>query len=122
MRFPGTGCANSPAMLVHFTARYPFSLVTYLACKLYEKTIDLFVAAQTLSDDDDDDEISLDGESLHIDNVAKYTSSDFEPTPGGPFSALTPSMWPQDIIQRLSDPVRVLYSIKTKNPRLTLRF
>lgn len=23
------------------------------------------------------------------------------PTPGGPFSALTPSMWPQDILIRL---------------------
>jgi hypothetical protein len=27
------------------------------------------------------------------------------PTPGGPFSALTPSMWPQDIMQRLNDAV-----------------
>lgn len=24
------------------------------------------------------------------------------PTPGGPFSALTPSMWPQDIMAKLS--------------------
>ena len=119
MRFPGTGCANSPAMLVHSTVPIFFSQI--FSVQIY-KNYRLFVAAQTLSDDDDDDELSLDGESLHIDNVAKYTSSDFEPTPGGPFSALTPSMWPQDIIQRLSDPVRVLYSIKTKNPRLTLRF
>lgn len=26
------------------------------------------------------------------------------PTPGGPFSALTPSMWPQDILAKLGQP------------------
>ncbi|ELU16805.1 hypothetical protein CAPTEDRAFT_177453 [Capitella teleta] len=40
--------------------------------------------------------------SLHIASIPKY--SEFEPTPGGPFSALTPSMWPQDILHRLSNP------------------
>lgn len=27
-----------------------------------------------------------------------------QPPPGGPFSALTPSMWPQDILARLTQP------------------
>lgn len=26
------------------------------------------------------------------------------PAPGGPFSALTPSMWPQDILAKLNQP------------------
>lgn len=44
----------------------------------------------------------------------EYQGSDgFVPTPGGPFSALTASMWPQDILSRLNNTVRD-YSVQLK--------
>lgn len=36
--------------------------------------------------------------------------ADVSPLPGGPFSALTPSMWPQDILCRLSQ-VRATFDL-----------
>lgn len=61
-------------------------------------------AVETLSEDEDD---LVAG---HVENVSVSTgqyasSSDFVPTPGGPFSALTPSMWPEDILAKLGNPV-----------------
>lgn len=41
-----------------------------------------------------------------IDELFKSQLSDapqITPTPGGPFSALTPSMWPQDILLKLAE-------------------
>lgn len=62
------------------------------------------VSAETLCEEDDD--IMLGGhEGMNISAVPELVS-DFVPSPGGPFSALTPSMWPQDILHRLSNPVR----------------
>lgn len=62
-------------------------------------------AAETLSEEDDD--IAL-GSHVGISASAiPELVSDFVPSPGGPFSALTPSMWPQDILHRLSNPVIV---------------
>jgi len=62
-----------------------------------------YVAAETLSEEDD--EIMMSGhEGIHISAMPELVS-DFVPSPGGPFSALTPSMWPQDILHRLSNPV-----------------
>jgi len=58
------------------------------------------VAAETLSEEDDD--IGHEGVSA---SAMPELVSDFVPSPGGPFSALTPSMWPQDILHRLSNPV-----------------
>lgn len=40
-----------------------------------------------------------------IDQVEGLTMNDaIHPSPGGAFSALTPSMWPQDILARLTQP------------------
>ena len=51
-----------------------------------------------VSDDEDNGENSyvdhFEGNSLSADGPA--------PSPGGPFSALTPSMWPQDILSKLN--------------------
>ena len=62
------------------------------------------------SDDEDEAELEpgADG-NLSINAMPKF--SEFVPTPGGPFSALTPSMWPQDILHRLSNPVGVHLSL-----------
>ncbi|XP_041363348.1 small G protein signaling modulator 3-like isoform X1 [Gigantopelta aegis] len=59
--------------------------------------------ADTLSEDEDDiaPSCSVDGVSISA-HPNFPNSSDFVPTPGGHFSALTPSMWPQDLIQKLS--------------------
>jgi hypothetical protein len=51
-----------------------------------------------LSEDEGEADLSYLGEcteglSIKADGVT--------PTPGGPFSALTPSMWPQDILTKL---------------------
>ena len=65
-------------------------------------------AAETLSEDEDDTEVSPgpgEGLSVGVNPPMAVPGSDFTPTPGGPFSALTPSMWPQDILSRLNNPV-----------------
>jgi len=64
------------------------------------------VRAETLSEEDDDVPVGADtveGLSISVSSDLLPTS-DFIPSPGGPFSALTPSMWPQDILQKLSNP------------------
>ena len=43
-----------------------------------------------------EDEFDFEGASLCEDHLS--------PAPGGPFSALTPSMWPQDILAKLNQP------------------
>lgn len=61
------------------------------------------VHADTLSEDDEDVPIGI-GEGLSVCTSPDIMSvcADVSPLPGGPFSALTPSMWPQDILCRLS--------------------
>ena len=62
-------------------------------------------SVETLSEDEDD---IIEGcsESVSVSATQPFrSSSDFSPTPGGPFSALTPSMWPQDIMVKLGNPV-----------------
>lgn len=72
----------------------------------YTNKFVLLSPAETLSEDEDDDNISLtEGISISVMPTYSTAGSDFVPTPGGPFSALTPSMWPQDILSRLSHPV-----------------
>lgn len=62
-------------------------------------------AAETLSEDEDDIGEGC-TESISVSSTYPYKGgSDFSPTPGGPFSALTPSMWPQDIMSKLGNPV-----------------
>lgn len=46
---------------------------------------------------DDDGELADNVEGLNL-------TDGIRPTPGGPFSALTPSMWPQDILAKLGQP------------------
>jgi hypothetical protein len=63
----------------------------------------------TLSEDEEDIIMST-GESISVSAQPTYThnsDSDFIPTPGGPFSALTPSMWPQNILSKLTNPVSI---------------
>ncbi|XP_064629601.1 small G protein signaling modulator 3-like isoform X2 [Lineus longissimus] len=60
----------------------------------------------TLSEDEEDIVMGT-GESISVSAQPTYphnSNSDFNPTPGGPFSALTPSMWPQDILSKLTNP------------------
>ena len=58
---------------------------------------------ETLSEDEDD-VIERAGDSVSV-SATYGGSSEFTPTPGGPFSALTPSMWPQDVMVKLGNPV-----------------
>uniref|UniRef100_A0A0B7AAI0 Small G protein signaling modulator 3 n=1 Tax=Arion vulgaris TaxID=1028688 RepID=A0A0B7AAI0_9EUPU len=63
-------------------------------------------AVDTLSEDEEENIIaSVSGDGISISVTPSFTSnSDFTPTPGGPFSALTPSMWPQDIMAKINHP------------------
>jgi len=89
------------AMIKHYTnARY-FTLLCFRDVHLSSNGS---VAAETLSEEDDD--IALGGHDGISASAMPELVSDFVPSPGGPFSALTPSMWPQDILHRLSNPVR----------------
>ena len=66
---------------------------------------------ETLSEDEEDIIGSATGEGVSINVNPSYSShSDFTPTPGGPFSALTPSMWPQDIMAKINNPVRFIWA------------
>ncbi|XP_049786672.1 small G protein signaling modulator 3 homolog [Schistocerca cancellata] len=51
-----------------------------------------------LSEDDGEGELSYVGE---VSEGISIMAEGVTPTPGGPFSALTPSMWPQDILSKL---------------------
>ena len=70
-------------------------------------------SVDTLSEDEEDDIIvSGCGEGMSINAMPTVNSAtNFTPTPGGPFSALTPSMWPQDIISRINHPVSSISAI-----------
>ena len=72
-----------------------------------------------MSEDEDDDVMMTPGEGVSISASPSYTASasEFTPTPGGPFSALTPSMWPQDILSRLGNPVRLKWSAVEKETK-----
>ena len=63
-------------------------------------------AAPTLSEDEDDDAghdntLAWDDSSIHVASGGTPVTGSFVPAIGGPFSALTPSMWPQDILSRI---------------------
>lgn len=64
---------------------------------------------ETLSEDDDDRYLCEDGDDHSIGSFliglsSGCSSGTFKPSPGGPLSALTPSMWPQDILAKLAQP------------------
>ncbi|KAL5018571.1 hypothetical protein ScPMuIL_004293 [Solemya velum] len=56
----------------------------------------------TLSEDEEDP-VMCSAEGLSVSAMDLNAPSDFTPMPGGPFSALTPSMWPQDILTKLGN-------------------
>ena len=68
--------------------------------------------APTLSEDEGDDEgadenLAWDDSAIQVTGGGTPVTGSFVPAIGGPFSALTPSMWPQDIlswIQQVSEP------------------
>lgn len=64
---------------------------------------EIYIVVETLSEDEDDLV-----HSTHVGMSPSHTANPqgFVPTPGGPFSALTPSMWPEDILTKLSNQVR----------------
>ncbi|CAN8003392.1 unnamed protein product, partial [Ixodes hexagonus] len=62
---------------------------------------------ETLSEDDDEECMGEVSESVSIRaNLfgCPSGSQGYSPAPGGPFSALTPSMWPQDLLASLAQP------------------
>ena len=80
-------------------------MVTSLEISLCWLTVNDFISVETLSEDEEDIPEGCDG-SISVSAMSPYKgASDFSPTPGGPFSALTPSMWPQDIMLKLGNPV-----------------
>ena len=75
----------------------------------------IFISVETLSEDEDD-MMQKTGDCVSISSTYG-SSSEFTPTPGGPFSALTPSMWPQDIMVKLGNPVSAFFpSLNLFNP------
>ncbi|XP_052267050.1 small G protein signaling modulator 3-like isoform X2 [Dreissena polymorpha] len=65
---------------------------------------DRVTKVETLSEDEDEGNDYT--ESISVSSAQPFMGGqgDFNPTPGGPFSALTPSMWPQDIMLKLNNP------------------
>ncbi|XP_078347309.1 small G protein signaling modulator 3 homolog isoform X3 [Oculina patagonica] len=64
------------------------------------------LSAPTLSEDEDEDgghdnTLAWDDSSIHVTSGGTPVTGSFVPAIGGPFSALTPSMWPQDILSRI---------------------
>lgn len=101
-----------------------------LRLKLPEKLLNCIVfivfflyVAPTLSDDEDDDAVhdntlAWDDSSIHVATGGTPVTGSFVPAIGGPFSALTPSMWPQDLLSRIQQ-VHVshncIFPLKQKN-------
>lgn len=52
------------------------------------------ISADTLSEDEDEPEVS---EAVSVRASVFGRNSGYSPSPGGPFSALIPSMWPLDL-------------------------
>ena len=78
----------------------------------------IIISVETLSEDEDD-MMQKTGDCVSISSTYG-SSSEFTPTPGGPFSALTPSMWPQDIMVKLGNPVSAFFpSLNFFNPFCT---
>lgn len=64
----------------------------------------LYISVETLSEDEDDIVLPS-GSGISVSQSSHSPQSEFTPTPGGPFSALTPSMWPEDILSKLGNQV-----------------
>ncbi|CAN7977272.1 unnamed protein product, partial [Ixodes persulcatus] len=62
---------------------------------------------ETLSEDEEEECLGEVSEAVSIRaNLfgCPSGSQGYSPAPGGPFSALTPSMWPQDLLASLAQP------------------
>ena len=70
------------------------------------------VLAPTLSDDDDEayegngENLAWDDSAIQGTGSGTPVTGSFVPAIGGPFSALTPSMWPQDILSRIQQVIK----------------
>ncbi|XP_048575778.1 small G protein signaling modulator 3 homolog isoform X3 [Nematostella vectensis] len=67
------------------------------------KCVQLYLTP-TLSEDEDDeyeDNLAWDDSAIPVAGGSTPVNGSFYPAIGGPFSALTPSMWPQDILSRI---------------------
>lgn len=72
-------------------------------------------SVETLSEDEDDPYAGDISEAISIRaNLFGSPSSGqgYSPAPGGPFSALTPSMWPQDLLATLAQVIIYIYIFK----------
>ncbi|UYV71688.1 ARPC1A [Cordylochernes scorpioides] len=74
----------------------------------YEKRLragySLAVAVETLSEDEEDPLEISEAISIRANLFGSPSGHGYSPSPGGPFSALTPSMWPQDLLASLAQP------------------
>lgn len=59
----------------------------------------IILSADTLSEDEDDGEV-LEAVTVRANLFGR--GGGYAPSPGGPFSALIPSMWPQDLLASLA--------------------
>lgn len=94
-------------VLLNFITDY----VLYHVYCYFDQTISF--SAPTLSEDEDeeggiDNTLAWDDSSIHVASGSTPVSGSFVPAIGGPFSALTPSMWPQDILSRIQQ-VRISF-------------
>lgn len=80
---------------------------------------------ETLSEDEDDPYAGDITEAISIRaNLFGSPSSGqgYSPAPGGPFSALTPSMWPQDLLATLAQVIACFHYKKNYFLNLNLDF
>ena len=77
------------------------------------------VSAETLSEDDDDPDCHHSDVQVRRPKGPAGDGAEFVPTPGGPFSALTASMVPQDLPQKLRNPVGSRGSLLQRNVRVS---
>ncbi|KAK2557092.1 Small G protein signaling modulator 3 [Acropora cervicornis] len=74
---------------------------------VWSSTLKVQICAPTLSEDDeeegvhDNNTLAWDDSSIHVASGSTPVNGSFVPAIGGPFSALTPSLWPQDILSRI---------------------
>lgn len=82
------------------------AIISLRAAKLMGRVLCLYVfsengilSADTLSEDEDEPEVS---EAVSVRANLFGRTNGYSPSPGGPFSALIPSMWPLDLLASLA--------------------
>lgn len=84
---------------------------------LFVLSVNGIFAADTLSEDEDDPEVS---EAVSVRANLFGRSSGYSPSPGGPFSALIPSMWPLDLLASLAQVSQHDYRPSLRSSLITL--